>query len=164
MASPDWYDFRALNSSGQHELFGRLPAAKPAAHDLHLHATLHYDDLYIALVWLGPEKNRPVISGCVRVRNEDCLEWIISRGRKEQTSTSHTSESDIRSKLKELAELHPVTSRNFEAIAVTWPMSGYKPESHPCPPLPPQQSPWDWLGGQIRRMVREVQKDGGYDF
>jgi superfamily II DNA or RNA helicase len=131
---------------------------------LKLHASLHYDDFYVALVWLAPNKNRPVISACARVRDENCLEWTLRRGRKEQTAVSYTNESAIRSRLKELAEIHPVTGRNFEAVAITWSYSQYGPETRPCPPLPPEQSPWDWLAGQIRRMVRQFQQDGGFGF
>lgn len=160
----DWYHSRALNSSGQPELFGSPAAAASPAPELTLHATLHHDDLYIALLWLAADKNRPALSASVQVRNENNLVWNIRRGPKQQDSVSQSSESAIRAKLKELAELHPVTSRNFEAVAVTWSPSSYGPEHHSCPPLPPQQSPWDWMAGQIRRMVRECRQDQGIDF
>jgi SNF2 family DNA or RNA helicase len=136
----------------------------PPAQELRLHASLHYDDFYIAFVWLSPEKNRPVISACVRVRYDNSLEWIVRRGRKEQSTTSQGSEPAIRGKLRELAELHPVTSRNFEAVTVTRSVPSHRPEVSPCQPLPPQQSPWDWLAGQIRRIVRQCQRDAGLDF
>jgi len=160
----DGYDSRALNSSGQHELFGGLPATPPPDQGLRLHATVHYDDLYIVLVWLSAEKNRPAISACVQVRDQNWVDWSIRRGRKEQSWASQTTESDIRGELNELAQLHPVTSRNFEAVAVNWSDSSYKPESSPCPPLPPEQSPWDWLSGQIRRIVRLYQQKANGNF
>lgn len=158
------YHSRALNSSAQHELFGGLPAKAAANQDVSLHATLHYDNLYIVLVWLSAEKNRAVISAYIQVRDTNCLEWNIRRGRKEQSLVSPTSESAIRGKLNELAELHPVTGRNFEAEAVKWSDSSYRPEKRPCPPLPPEQSPWDWLAEQIRRIVRLHRQKANDDF
>ena len=88
----------------------------------------------------------------------------IRRGRTRQIQVSHTGEAAIRTKLNQLAQVHPITSRNFEAVAITWPDLGDRPESQPCPQLPPEQSPWDWLLGQIRRMVRQFQKDSGFGF
>ena len=150
-----------MNPSGQRELFGRIPAAAPAAPDFKLHATLHYEDSYVVLVWLQAGKPRPLASTHIRVRDEGCLEWITRRGRKEQTTLSYSSELVIRDKLKELEDIHPITNRNYEAVAVTWPASSSAAESRPCPPLPPDQSPWDWLAGQIRRMVRLFARDQG---
>jgi len=160
---PGWYHPRNLKSNGQEELFGRTQAATLPASELKLHATLHYNDLYIVLVWLRPDKTRPVLSACVRVRDESCLEWTLRRGRKEQKAVSHTSESVIRERLKDLAEIHPITHKNFEAVAVKWSSSSYGSESQPCPPLGQGQSPWDWLVGQIRRIVRQFHQDGWFD-
>lgn len=161
---PGWYSWVVLKSPDQHDLFANLPANSAPGPQLRLHASLHYEEFYLALAWLSAEKNRPLMSACVRVRNENCVEWILRQGRKEQSKISATSEPAIRARFNELAELHPVTSANFEAVALGWSDSSYRPEPHPCPPLPPQQSPWDWLTGQMRRIVREFQGNDLLDY
>jgi SNF2 family DNA or RNA helicase len=153
-----------LNSSGQPELFGQSRPGPPPGPELRLHATLYYDDFYVELIWLPPEEKRSPFSAQVRIRETNSIEWILCRGRKEEKSISQTSEAAIRGKLSELSELHPVTSQNFEAIAVTWPEQGYKPERHACPPLPPKQSPWNWLAAEIRRIAAQSWRNGGLDF
>ena len=161
---PGWYSWVVLKSPDQHDLFANLPANSAPGPQLRLHASLHYEEFYLALAWLSAEKNRPLMSACVRVRNENCVEWILRQGRKEQSKISATSEPAIRARFNELAELHPVTSANFEAVAIGWSDSSYRPEPHPCPPLPPQQLPWDWLTGQMRRIVREFQGNDLLDY
>ena len=153
-----------MNSSGQDELFGRLPAQPPPEQTLTLHATLDYDNLSIALAWASSEQDRPGITASIRILSDDRLEWILRRGRKQQRSVTQTSESDIRAKLNDLAELHPVRSPNFKALALSWSTSTGLLERRLCPALPPQQSPWKWLGDQIRRMVRRFQQNGNFAF
>jgi SNF2 family DNA or RNA helicase len=154
-----------LKTPGQQEFFGNSGLAATPAPELKLHVSLHYQDGYFVFAWLRPEHNRPVISGCVRYVNESCLEWTTRRGRKDQTATSYTSESVIRARLKEWAQLHPITSRNFESVAIRRSFENqYEPESRPLPPLAADESPWDWLASQLRRMVRELRHDGYVSF
>ena len=47
---------------------------------------------------------------------------------------------------------------------MTWSSAGYGTDSSPCPPLAAQESPWDWLVGQIRRIVRQFKQAEGLDF
>lgn len=154
---------RGLKASDQHELFEKLPASSARAPQLRLLATVNYDRFHLGLAWFSVEKNRPVISASIEVRHDKRLEWILRRGRNEQKEFSLTSESAIRAGFDELAELHPVTSANFGAVGITWSYDRDRAESHPCPPLPPQQSPWEWLVGQLRRMVREYQGRSYFD-
>ena len=145
-------------------MFGSLRGQPPLEGKLRLQATLHLADLYLVLVWITVGKNRAVISACVRVSDEHRLEWILRRGRKEESSVSGTGESAIRAGFNELAEIHPMTNLNFEAVALGWFDDSYRLERRPYPPLSPQQSPWDWLAGQMRRMVREFKRNEGFDF
>jgi superfamily II DNA or RNA helicase len=133
--------------------------------ELRLHATIHYSDSYVVLNWLRPESSRALNSVVVQLQDENCLKWTTRRGRKEQSSLSHTSESVIRERLKQLIANEPLTSRNFEAVEVWRSLNDdYKPQSRPLPPLPKGQSPVDWLASQIRRIVREFRQSEGVGF
>ena len=131
--------------------------------ELRLHATLHYDQLYVVLVWLRPGASHPVLSAWVRLLDENCLEWTTRRGRKSQKKLSHTSDSAIRMRLKELADVHPISSRHFEAVAAALLSETDQPDSRLLAALPDEKSPWDWLAEKIRGMVRNF-KQGGFAY
>jgi superfamily II DNA or RNA helicase len=129
--------------------------------ELRLHASLHDSDSYVVLNWLRPGNNRPVSSIVVQLQDENCLKWTTRRGRKEQSSISHTSESVIRERLKQLLADQPLTSRNFGAVEVWRSLNDdYKQDCRTLPQLHAGQSPVEWLTGQIRRIVREFQQNG----
>ena len=155
-----------MKPGSQPDLFKLAADTGVAGKKLAVQATLHYEDACLELVWLSQEKNRPLMFASVQVCDENWLEWRVRRGRarKEDRSASRTQESAIRVRFNELAELYPVTTSNFKAVAVTWSESNFRPETRPCPPLPQDQSPWDWLTGQMRRMVREFGRPGAVDF
>lgn len=152
-----------MSSRRQPELFSHANSPEAMAPQLKLYASLHYRELYIALAWLPVGKDRPVMSAWARVCEQDCLEWILRRKGREQRSLSYTSPSVVRAKFSELAEMHPVTRLNFEAESVSW--SFDNPQQRcPCPPLPPQQSPWDWLTSQMLKIIREFKRGCNFDF
>jgi len=149
----------------QPELFAASQVVAAASdNELRLHATLHYDDLYVVLVWSRPGASRPAISAWVRLQDENLLQWTIRRGRKDRSIVSHTSESAIRGRLKELAQFHPVSSRNFDAVGVGRSFETFEPDSHPLSPIPSEKSPWDWLAEKLRSMVRNFKRYGGLGY
>jgi SNF2 family DNA or RNA helicase len=100
----------------------------------------------------------------VRLRDENRLEWTTRHGRKEQSTISHTSDSVVRARFKELAQFHPISSRNFEAVSAGPSFETFEPEIHPYPQIPLDKSPWDWLAEKIRGMVRNFRSCGGLGF
>ncbi|MGH7972655.1 MAG: hypothetical protein ACREIC_28410, partial [Limisphaerales bacterium] len=149
-----------MSSSSEQKMFDVAPALAAAdAQKLRLHASLHLDDFHAALVWLPDGKSRSVLAAVVQVSNASTLEWILRRRGKEEKWVSQASETAIRTSLNRLAEFHPITHNNFEAVMVTSPSRGYKQESRPCPLLPQDTSPWEFLTSKIRQMVRRCQEN-----
>ncbi|HTL55051.1 MAG TPA: SNF2-related protein [Candidatus Limnocylindrales bacterium] len=147
--------------TSQQELFSASQGAKASENVLRLVVTLNYAEFNVVLVWSRSENPQPVISAWMRVLNETCLEWTTRRGRKNQTAVSHTSESAIRARLKELAACHPISSQNFEAMGVSRSLETYEILSCPFPPLAAGKSPWEWLAEKIYDLVRDYKRYGG---
>ncbi len=146
---------KSVKTSAQSDWFREFQAPAASLPELRLNASMHYDDGYIALVWLRPGNHRPAVSAVVQCRDSRSLEWTIRRGREDQRDISGSDLPVVRARLQDLAQIHPITSRNFEAVAVWHSRASFdQQESRLLPPLPPESSPWDWLAGELRRIVK----------
>lgn len=150
---------RGLNS-GQEELFGGKPEVTRAAQQLRLHASLHYEEDYLALVWLASGAKRPAFSVVVKCL-PDGLEWSRPGAKRADRQFSAFSRQAIRAQLEQWARLQPISHESFEAVGVWWEPGQKQPSSSPLPPPPPQMSPWDWLAREIERMAASCKRDPG---
>ena len=132
------------------------PPAKPR---LELRVTLQMVEDHVLLEWTESPGRRPVATARVECTGSNELTWTLDAdGRREQTPTTFDRRM-IRAALDRWLARFPSEPAGFAAFAVKAQRHAPVPVLAEMFPLPPGESPADWLTDRIEEMAKALRPD-----
>lgn len=139
-------------------ILGVAPAIKPEAAPsppglLNLSVTFNRVEYFTEFVWMEPGQSVPRAVGRVRTLPRGELKWDLEKNGTTESTVSSSHLNSIRAALGDWIERLPTDRQTFAGFWVDAPLPGQKPKKEAENPFGPDESPMDWIEGNLKGMA-----------